>query len=170
MQIAALKLTWFGAEGFPQRPSQGWLWYCCYGSPCKYKKKKTMLVNLCKYVSDYFNNHYYYLFWCLCVYVCVWRRDRVCLRLRSKSYVLILHLPLHSWKAFLDTWDVNTHTYAVSVTHRRAAEHLLKRRENMACVCACAPVCTCRQAAAWVCSQHLLGVREIVSECHIKIT
>lgn len=33
----SIKLTWFGAEGFPRRPSQGWLWYCCYGSPCRYR-------------------------------------------------------------------------------------------------------------------------------------
>lgn len=151
----SIKLTWFGAEGFPRRPSQGLLWYCCYGSPCKYKN---ILL-----VRQFINM---FLILCVWVWVCVFGGARV------KSYVLMLHLPLHSWKTFLDKWDVNTHTYAVSVSHMRAAEHLLKPRENMVCLCvrACASVCTCRRAGAWVWSQHLLRAREIVSECHIKIT
>lgn len=44
----SVTLTWFGAEGFPQRPSQGLLWYCCYGSPCKYENTRLVrqLVNM----------------------------------------------------------------------------------------------------------------------------
>ncbi len=155
MHIVALsiKLTWFGAEGFPRRPSRGWLWYCCYGSPCKYKNILLVRQSI-------------KMFLILCV--CVWRSDRAWLWARGKSYVLMLHLPLRSWKTFLDKWDVNTHTYAVSVTHMHAAEHLLKPRENTVCVCVRARLCV--RAGAWVCSQHLLRAREIVSECHIKIT
>ena len=139
VHIAALsvKLTWFGAEGFQRRPSRGWLWYCCYGSPCKYKN---ILL-----VRQSIN-----MFLILCVYVCVrvWRKDRVCLWARGKSYVLMLHLPLHSWKTFLDKWDVNMHTYAVSVSHMHAAEHLLKLGGKM--VCACVRICVYVQASGCV--------------------
>lgn len=62
----SIKLTWFGAEGFPRRPSQGWLWYCCYGSPCKYKTYGLSIF-----------------FLILCVCVCM----RVCLEGRQSVFV-----------------------------------------------------------------------------------
>ena len=50
-------------------------------------------------------------------------------------------------------------------------EHLLKLREIMACVYVHMRVCVgSGETGAWLCSQHLLRAREIVSECHIKIT
>ena len=60
--------------------------------------------------------------------------------------------------------------YAMSVTHMHTAEHLLKLKENIECVCVCVCVRACRRVGAGVCRQHLLWAREIVSECHIKNT
>lgn len=75
--------------------------------------------------------------------MCVFGGATECVWGRGKSYILMLHLPLHSWKTFLDTWDVNRHTYAVSVTHMHTVEHLLKLRENKVCVYVCACLCVC---------------------------
>lgn len=49
-----------------------------------------------------------------------------------------------------------------------APKHLLKLGGSS--LCACLSVCMCRAVDAWVYGQHLLEAREIVSECHIKIT
>lgn len=62
------------------------------------------------------------------------------------------------------------HICCICDTYAQCGTSAEAERKQGLFLCVCMSVCMCRQAGAWVCSQHLLRAREIVSECHIKIT
>lgn len=123
-------LTWFGAEGFPQRLSRGCLWFCCCGSRC-----------VCK--GEYKGGSWHVSR----LHLCTLRRLGT--RLWNKRRIMCPHVApaSRSWETFLDKWDVNTHTACICDTCAQWGTSAGAKKKTF---CACAHMCVCVHEWKWV--------------------